>query len=169
MTSWNTHIKIFAQSNTGKITVRIIQILLIMLWAYTAAVKLGNMKHNLDSMHKQLFPAYIADILAYLIPISALIIVAFLLLNIRTGILLSITLLTAIILYITVVLSEIIAPETCSCAGIFPWMDYRGHLIFSVIIWIIAIFGALILYKNKRGDAENRQQSRQHTIITSRS
>lgn len=169
MTSWNTHIKTFAQSHTGKITVRIIRVLLIILWTYTAAVKLGNMKHNLDSMHKQLFPAYIANILAYLIPISALIIVAFLLLNIRTGLLLSITLLTAIILYITVVISEIIAPETCSCAGIFPWMDYRDHLIFSVIIWIIAIIGALILYKNKRGDAENREQSRQLTIITSRS
>jgi len=155
--------------NRGKdiktIAADVIRILLISLWAYTGAMKLGNMSHNLDSMHKQFFPAYIGNILAYLIPVMALVTVAFLVYRVKTGLWLSIGLLSTFILYILVVFAEIFGEETCACAGIFPKLGYTFHLAFNILMLIIAIIGLIIYKKGTRGEAENRYQSRQYKLF----
>lgn len=145
------YIKSLATSRAGHTILKIIRIILIGLWTYTAAIKLGNMPYNMDSMHKQFFPAPIATFLAYFVPVLAIISLVFLVFNLKTGLLLSIAYLTAIILFIVVVLSEIIAKETCSCAGIFKEMNYKGHLIFSLIMWTLAVIALYIYQKNKAG------------------
>lgn len=144
------YIKSLATSRAGHTILKIIRIILIGLWTYTAAIKLGNMPYNIDSMHKQFFPAPIATFLAYFVPVLAIISLVFLVFKLKTGLLLSIAYLTAIILFITVVLSEIFAKETCSCAGIFKQLDYKGHLIFSIVMWIINLIGVYIYMQNKR-------------------
>lgn len=144
------YIKSLAASKAGHAILHTIRIILIGLWTYTAAIKLGNMPYNIDSMHKQFFPAPIATFLAYFVPVQAIITLIFLVFKFKTGLLLSIAYLTAIILFIVVVLSEIIAKETCSCAGIFAQLDYPDHLIFSIAMWIIAMVGLYIYIISKR-------------------
>lgn len=145
-----THIEALAKSKAGNTILKTIRILLIGLWAYTIAVKLGNMAYNIDSMHKQFFPAPIATFLAYFVPVLAIISLVFLVFKLKTGLLLSLAYLSAIILFIVVVLSEIIAKETCSCAGIFKEMNYKGHLVFSLIMWILTVISLSIYQKIKR-------------------
>jgi uncharacterized membrane protein YphA (DoxX/SURF4 family) len=145
------YIESLAASKAGHAILHTIRILLIGLWTYTSAVKLGNMPYNIDSMHKQFFPAPIATLLAYFVPVLAIISLVFLVFNLKTGLLLSIAYLTAIILFIVVVLSEIIAKETCSCAGIFKEMNYKGHLVFSLIMWTLTVIALYIYQKNKAG------------------
>lgn len=147
------------------VTIEVIRILLIALWAYTASMKLGNMERNLDSMHKQFFPAYIGDILAYLIPIVALITVVFLFYRIKVGLWLSIGLLASFIAFIIIAFADIFPGQTCACAGIFPTLGYVFHLGFNIIMLGIAVTGLILYNKQTRGEAENRYQSRQHKLF----
>ncbi|WP_146113763.1 MauE/DoxX family redox-associated membrane protein [Sphingobacterium gobiense] len=150
--------------NIREIIVNISRILLISLWAYTAAMKLGNMERNLDSMHKQFFPTYIGDILAYLIPVMALVTVAFLLYRTTTGLWFSIALLASFSVFIIIAFADIFPGQTCACAGIFPRLGYVFHLGFNIIMLGIAL--GLILYnKQTRGEAENRYQSRPYKLF----
>jgi|GEM_PF-4469074 len=148
-----------------KIALEVIRILLIALWAYTASMKLGNMQQNLDSMHKQFFPAYIGDILAYLIPVMALVTVVFLLIRLTAGLWFSIGLLTSFIVFIVVAFADIFPGQTCACAGIFPRLGYVFHLGFNSIMLGVAVTGLILYNKQTRGEAENRYQSRQYKLF----
>ncbi|TYR36338.1 hypothetical protein FXV77_10545 [Sphingobacterium phlebotomi] len=146
-------------------TIEGIRILLIALWAYTAAMKLGNMDRNLDSMHKQFFPAYIGDILAYLIPVMAVLSIVFLFYSIRTGFLLSIGLLASFTVFILVAFADIFPGQTCACAGIFPTLGYVFHLGFNIVMLGVAVTSLILYNKQTRGEAENRYQSRQYKLF----
>lgn len=151
--------------NITEIVINISRILLIALWGYTASMKLGNMERNLDSMHKQFFPAYIGDILAYLIPIVALITVVFLLYRIKVGLWLSIGLLASFIAFIITAFADIFPGQTCACAGIFPTLGYVFHLGFNIIMLGIAVTSLILYKKQTRGEAENCYQSRQYKLF----
>ncbi|NGM64174.1 MauE/DoxX family redox-associated membrane protein [Sphingobacterium sp. SGR-19] len=151
--------------NITEIVINISRILLIALWGYTASMKLGNMERNLDSMHKQFFPAYVGDILAYLIPILALITVVFLFYRTKVGLWLSIGLLASFIAFIITAFADLFPGQTCACAGIFPTLGYVFHLGFNIIMLGVAVTGLILYNKQIRGEAENRYQSRQHKLF----
>ena len=136
--------------------------LLVALWVYTAVVKLGNMAYNMDTMRKQLFPVWASDFLAYLVPIGALGTAGLLLYRVRWGLWASVALLSSFSAYIVVYLTEIYKKQTCSCAGIFASLDYSGHLIFNLCMLVITGIGLYMNYNIQRGEAENRQPSRQY-------
>ncbi|WP_139227543.1 MauE/DoxX family redox-associated membrane protein [Sphingobacterium wenxiniae] len=140
-------------------SIELIRLLLIMLWVYAAFVKLGNMEANFDAMQKQIFSKPVANILAYTVPISELLAVVFLLIRIRTGFLLSITLLSAFSLYIGLILLHVFGDIPCSCGGIFQGMGHKTHLFFNISMLLIAILG-LIIYDRIKGKAENLEKSR---------
>lgn len=137
-----------AKSDIHLTVITAIRISLIALWAYTASMKLGNMERNLESMHKQFFPAYVGNILAYLIPTVAAVCVVLLLYRPKIGLWLSAGLLGSFILFITVAFADIFPGQTCSCAGIFPAMGYMFHLKFNAVMFVAAVTG-LLLYNRK--------------------
>lgn len=153
------------ERNIGEVIVGISRILLISLWTYTAFMKFGNMENNLDSMHKQFFPVYVGSVLAYLLPMMAIVTVIFLFYRIKTGFLLSIGLLSSFTLFILVAFAEIFAGQTCACAGIFPRQGYVFHLVLNIVMLAMAVTGLVIYSKQIRGDAENRHQSRHYTLF----
>lgn len=141
----------------------IIVMLLVALWVYTAVVKLGNMAYNMDTMRKQLFPVWASDFLAYLVPFGALGTAGLLLYRVRWGLWASAVLLSGFSLYIISYLTEVFREQTCSCAGIFAGVDYRGHLLFNTIMLCITGIALYINYTILNGEAENRKESRQQT------
>lgn len=140
----------------------IIVVMLLALWVYTAVVKLGNMAYNLDTMHKQLFPVWASDFLAYLVPFGALGTAGLLLYRVRWGLWASVALLSSFSVYIIIYLTEVFTKQTCSCAGIFAGVDYQGHLLFNTIMLCITGIALYINYIISNGEAENRKESRQY-------
>ncbi|TDQ79462.1 MauE/DoxX family redox-associated membrane protein [Sphingobacterium yanglingense] len=141
----------------------IIVVMLLALWSYTGVVKLCNMAYNMDTMHKQLFPGWIANILAYLVPFGALGTAGLLLYRVRWGLWASVVLLSSFSVYIVVYLTEVFTKKTCSCAGIFAGVDYQGHLLFNTIMLCITGIALYINYIISNGEAENRKESKQQT------
>lgn len=161
MKSILSHIRIFLSSAFAGRLLQLISLLLICLWVYTAMMKFGNMASNIDSMHKQFFPASVGTALAYLVPALAALAAILLYYRPKAGLLLSIGLLTAFSLFIAAAYSNIFSGQTCACAGIFPKKGYLFHLAFNIPLLALAGLGLAIHKQQKCGDAENRQQSRQ--------
>lgn len=125
------------------ITKTIIPALLILLFTYAAASKLGDLEKFRGQLYLQPFPQKFADLLLYLLPGAELFVVV-LLLSDRfraAGLIASLVLLAAFTVYISMGLLHVWKRVPCSCGGILEHMGWGAHLAFNWAFMIINIAG----------------------------
>ncbi|MCH7415287.1 hypothetical protein MM213_17435 [Belliella sp. R4-6] len=117
--------------------------LLIILFGYTAINKLIDWEHTRASLYNQVFPIWLSEIILYLIPFLELLTVILLILprTRRQGLVISILLMLAFTIYISLVLTNIFGRIPCSCGGVLNQLGWTEHLFFNLLFLGIALLG----------------------------
>ncbi len=129
----------------GKYLIQGITFLLILMWFYAATSKLLSFQEFKISMSNQPLPHFLQSILIYTLPATE-IAVAVLILFRRTlqlGLILSLFLMLAFTVYISLGLINALKWVPCSCGGILQQMTWPTHLVFNlayITIILIAIY-----------------------------
>lgn len=134
-------------------TVQFICFLLILLWTYVTASKLGNPSLFAHQLAKQPLPVWSVGILKWALPTVEMG-TAVLLLFQRTrlaGLVLSSVLMVAFTVYVGLALSHSLGKVPCSCGGIFKGMGWKTHLLFNLAFSVLALGGFYIEYTGRRG------------------
>lgn len=118
-------------------------ILLLVLWTYTGFDKMIRWEASRKSFHNQTFPAELAEVLAYTIPIVELLIALLLLFSVTRwwGYLSSILLLTIFTTYVGLIWVGAFPRVPCNCAGVLESLGWAEHFVLNLICIGIAIWG----------------------------
>ena len=133
-------------STTPTTTGYILAVTIAGMFLYAAGSKLFNPESNKRNMLRQIFPVYIALKLAWIIPITELI-VSGLLIFPKTQILgfyVSASLMTIFSIYISVSFTGVFGIIPCSCGGILGKLSYWHHLAFNFFFIILSLLGISI-------------------------
>ena len=126
--------------------------LLIILWVYASVSKLIDFERTQSEMLNQVFPIYIAYILAGAVPAGELI-TAVLLLFEKTrfmGLIASAILLISFTVYIVLVLNKVFGWIPCSCGGILNQLGWGQHLAFNIGFIFLTLPGIYYEFKERR-------------------
>ncbi|WP_057937905.1 MauE/DoxX family redox-associated membrane protein [Algoriphagus resistens] len=117
--------------------------LLILLWIYTGMDKLIRWKDSQNAFRNQTFPAELAEVLAYAVPLVELLIAGLLLFSISRwwGYLSSILLLTVFTTYVGLIWVGAFPRVPCNCAGIINSMGWAEHFMVNSLFITLAIIG----------------------------
>ena len=117
--------------------------ILILLWTYTGLDKLIRFEESRKAFHNQTFPADLAEILAYAIPISELLLALLLLFSATRwwGYLGSILLLTVFTTYVGLIWVGAFPRVPCNCAGILESLDWAEHFWLNLGLIGVSIWG----------------------------
>lgn len=120
---------------------RAVGVLIALLFAYAAVSKLCAYEESKREMMNQVFPANIALILTWLVPVTELTLAAGLIINKFSfkALLASCLLLIVFTLYIAIAMSGSFGRIPCSCGGILEDMSYSAHMVFNLIFIVMAI------------------------------
>ncbi len=123
--------------------VEVIAWLLAALFTYTAVSKVYDWSGTRIAMYNQVFPVWMAEVLLYLLPLVEMVVAILLLVpNWRkTGILMSVILLSLFTGYVAIVWLEFTERVPCSCGGVLKNLGWGEHLIFNLVFLAIAIIG----------------------------
>jgi hypothetical protein len=145
----------FLNMKTGK-AILTIAWLFIILFAYAAFIKLFEFNSFVRQLKHSPFIGAFASIVAVLLPAIELIIVPLLVFP-KTrifGLYGSLILLMAFTCYISFLIC--VAPSLpCSCGGIIGKLSWQQHLLFNVILCLIALAGILLYDKSVRTTKRN--------------
>ncbi|MFC1226563.1 MauE/DoxX family redox-associated membrane protein [Pedobacter sp. BG31] len=131
-------------------------LLLIILWATTAASKLGNLNQFKTELAKQVFSERFTAWLLIAVPASEMIAATLLAFN-KTrlyGLIASLLLITAFTLYIAMVLAGYFNKVPCSCGGVLKWLGWKAHLVFNLVFTAITLTTLIIHLKREVRDKE---------------
>lgn len=119
------------------------RIVLILLWTYTGMDKLLRWEQSRKALHNQVFPSELAEILAYTVPVSELLIVLLLLFSVSRwwGYLSSILLLTVFTTYVGLIWVGAFPRVPCNCAGILESLGWAEHLLLNFGMTGFAVWG----------------------------
>ncbi|WP_425637934.1 MauE/DoxX family redox-associated membrane protein [Algoriphagus yeomjeoni] len=128
--------------------------LLILLWIYTGLDKVLRWEVSKNAFHNQTFPVELADVLAYAVPITELLIALLLLFSVTRwwGHLASILLLTVFTTYVGLIWVGAFPRVPCNCAGILESLGWLEHLILNLLFIALAVVG-LKQSQNKKPEA----------------
>ncbi|MEB2786826.1 MauE/DoxX family redox-associated membrane protein [Algoriphagus persicinus] len=118
-------------------------ILLILLWAYTGFDKILRWDASWKAFHNQTFPAELAEVLAFAVPISELLIALLLLFSVSRwwGYLSSILLLTVFTTYVGLIWVGAFPRVPCNCAGILESLGWAEHFWLNSFMIVLSIIG----------------------------
>lgn len=135
--------------------------LFILLFGYAGTNKLIYFKANIVAMEKQPFNKELAHILAYVVPISEVIVVILLLLPTtrKLGLYIFTLMMVSFAGYIGLVLAGAYKYIPCSCGGIFREMGWTSHLIMNIAFVIGGIWAIYLSRKNKFDSTEGNKKS----------
>jgi hypothetical protein len=142
--------------NLSKSAYQIGYLLLIILWGTTAASKLGNLHEFKAALAKQVFSEKFSAFLLIALPASELV-AATLLAFSRTrlyGLIISLLLITAFTVYISLVLAGYFNKVPCSCGGVLKWLGWKAHLVFNLAFTAITLTTLIIQLKREVCDKE---------------
>lgn len=125
--------------------------LLLLVFLYTAWSKLREYEQFSYTLSKSYLLEPVAGIVAWILPILELALVVLLFVPAwrRLGLKFSIVLLSALTLYLTIMIMY--APELpCACGGVLEDLTWKEHLYFNLGLIFISIIGA-VLYKKEKG------------------
>jgi putative oxidoreductase len=124
--------------------------LLILLYVYAAISKLVTFDDFRGQLYNQSFPREVAVLLLYLLPAAELLTAGLLFFprTERTGLTLSLVLLTLFTGYISLVLLHFWSRVPCSCGGVLSHLSWGGHLLFN--LFFIAL-NLIALYRRDAG------------------
>ena len=147
-------------TSSRTIIINIISCLFILLWVYAAVSKLIDREMFRLQIGQSPLLTSIATPVSYLVP-SIEIVVTLALLFDRTrtaGLYASFALMALFTLYIIAV-TQFSDSIPCSCGGILEKMNWNQHLVFNLILTIMAAAGVLLSPENislqRTGETEN--------------
>lgn len=132
----------------------IISTILILIFSYTGLDKLIRWKASWGAFHNQTFPPELADVLAYVVPISELVIALLLLFSATRwwGLLAGTLLLSVFTTYVGLIWVGAFPRVPCNCAGILESLGWAEHFVLNLFLIGIAVYG-LWLYTTKKAKA----------------
>ncbi|WP_028296198.1 MauE/DoxX family redox-associated membrane protein [Olivibacter sitiensis] len=140
-------VKTYVGTHWRQLVINACSFLLMLLWIYASASKLGNYDQSQWEMRNQVFPDPLADQLVWIVP-SMEILLAIGLMAPQTRILAlwaSGGLLLAFTLYIAITATKVFGRVPCSCGGIISNMPYWLHACFN-IAYLGIVYLALYLH-----------------------
>ena len=126
---------------------RLITILLILLFFYTAVSKFLNLNEFEKELGNQTIPSWSVPLLVWLIPLMEVLVVL-LIINPSTiilGFFSSALLMFVFSGYISLVLLNVFDRVPCSCGGVLKQMDFGVHLVFNLFFLLLSITGIRLL------------------------
>lgn len=126
--------------------------LLVLLWSYAAISKFLDFRNTKADMLNQVFPQYIAETLAWAVPIIEILVTALLIFS-KTrlvGLYSSFTLLLGFTTYITLIIANTFGRIPCSCGGILEKMSWNQHLLFNLLFIAVTILSIILDHKQTR-------------------
>ncbi len=127
----------------------IIKLLLILLWACTAASKLVDVKEFRNELNNQTFSQGFADLLFWFIPISE-ITAALCLVFARSrwmGLILSSILMFLFTGYVALVILNYYDQVPCICGGVFQHMSWTMHFWFNLFFLMLSLWATHYYYQ----------------------
>ncbi|MDR7131667.1 putative membrane protein YphA (DoxX/SURF4 family) [Algoriphagus sp. 4150] len=126
----------------GKLS-NILSVLLVLLWTYTGLDKLIRWDTSHKAFHNQTFPAELAEILAYTVPMAELLIALLLLFSVTRwwGYLSSILLLSIFTTYVGLIWVGAFPRVPCNCAGILESLGWAEHFWLNLGFIGLAVWG----------------------------
>jgi uncharacterized membrane protein YphA (DoxX/SURF4 family) len=120
-----------------------IRFILIFLWTYTGLDKLIRFEQSRKAFHNQTFPAELAEILSYAVPIAEILLAILLVWSISRwwGYLGSLLLLTVFLSYVGLIWVGAFPRVPCNCAGLLDSMGWDAHMILNLSLMILSIAG----------------------------
>lgn len=117
--------------------------ILIFIWGYTGLEKLIGFEQSRKAFYNQTFPAELAEILSYSVPITELLIATLLLFSVTRwwGYLGSALLLTVFITYVGLIWVGAFPRVPCNCAGIIESLGWGEHLVLNLGLIGISVLG----------------------------
>lgn len=142
-----------------RLTIRIIGLLYIVLFVYTAASKLIHLGQFQLQLERFPFISSYATWIAIGVPLVELIIAGLFLFEkyIMTALYASMSLMILFTIYIIMVLS-FSDSIPCSCGGVVSSMGWKTHIIFNSTFIILALIGILLI--RKKYGYVSKQQTR---------
>jgi len=134
----------YCSKNNRVIKIRkICAALIAIMLSYAALSKLTDYQQSKEQMLNQVFPDAIALQFTWLVPVVELLITMTLVFEktMLRGFYVSLLLLTAFSIYISLTMSGIFGRTPCSCGGILKNMSYHTHLLFNLFFIILAVIG----------------------------
>jgi hypothetical protein len=133
-----------------KLIVEVISALLIFLFAYTAFQKFSHHATFLHTLKRAGLPDFFAVCISWVVPIIELLVAGLLFFPSlrRTGLLVSIILLSGFTIYILYMLL-FIPNLPCSCGGVISAMTWKQHLIFNIVFILLSLYGWYTMNKDK--------------------
>lgn len=122
---------------------RVLSSLLILIWIYTGLEKLFRFEQSRKAFHNQTFPAELAEILSYSVPIAELLLTLLLLFSITRwwGYLGSILLLTVFLTYVGLIWVGAFPRVPCNCAGIIESLGWGAHFVLNMVLIGVSVAG----------------------------
>ncbi|WP_144605864.1 MauE/DoxX family redox-associated membrane protein [Algoriphagus algorifonticola] len=120
-----------------------IRSLLVLVWTYTGLEKVINFGSSRKAFHNQPFPAELAEILSYSIPMAELLISLLLLFSVTRwwGYLGSMLILTVFITYVGLIWVGAFPRVPCNCAGLIESLGWSGHFYLNLGLIVVGIWG----------------------------
>lgn len=117
--------------------------LLILLWIYTGLDKLFRWEASRKAFRNQTFPSELAEVLAYAVPITELLIAGLLLFSVSRwwGYLSSILLLTVFSTYVGLIWVGAFPRVPCNCAGILNSLGWAEHFLLNLLFIGLGTYG----------------------------
>jgi len=142
--------------------------LLAVMFFYAACSKLIDMPLTRFQMHGQVFPKNLADVLAWLVPLTELMITLSLLLSPTRllGFYASLSLLLLFSIYIAITMSGAFGKIPCSCGGVLGNLGYWTHLVFNLGFMFLAGLGIAIEQRWMMSGVSNRSKERRPVKIS---
>ncbi|MCE7057161.1 hypothetical protein LZF95_20945 [Algoriphagus sp. AGSA1] len=120
--------------------------LLILLWIYTGMDKLLRFGASRNAFRNQTFPAELAEVLAYAVPLTELLVAGLLLFSVTRwwGYLGSTLLLTVFITYVGLIWVGAFPRVPCNCAGILESLGWAPHFWLNLGFIGVAVWGLVV-------------------------
>ncbi|OQP54413.1 DoxX family protein [Niastella populi] len=129
---------------------------LVFLFLYASLSKFTDFKGFIYDMNNQPFPKWLSGILVWAVPAVEIGLAVMLIFN-KTrlkGLYGSLILMSLFTIYTTLVLFKVFDKVPCSCGGIIKNLTWTQHSILNLFFVCIAIFGIIIMRKDKAHDTD---------------
>ncbi|GAA4786138.1 hypothetical protein GCM10023231_12570 [Olivibacter ginsenosidimutans] len=145
--------KTFLKKWTRFILDALVRLVFILLYSYTAMMKLADFGTYRIKMYRQVFPDWLTEILIYALPAVELGMVLWLLSPFffhhrlfRFGIKANVLLIASFTVYAWLAKEKVFGYIPCACGGVFEKMKWPEHYVWNLRLTILAVGGACLQY-----------------------
>lgn len=129
----------------------LVRFFFILLYSYTAVMKLADFKVYRIKMYRQVFPDWLTDALIYALPATEFIMALWLLSPfffehkvLRLGLKANVLLIASFTVYAWLAKEKVFGYIPCACGGIFEKMEWPEHYLWNLRLTILAVVGACL-------------------------